>query len=121
MSFQYAVLIYESPEDRAIRDADGPEQEQVQAAYAAYTEALVAAGKLRGGEVLALPHTATTLVARPGGTPTVQDGPFADTKEQLAGFYIIEARDLDEALAWGARCPAAHTGKVEIRPIEPRP
>lgn len=121
MSLQYAILIYEAPRDREIREADAEEQAEVQGAYRAYTDALVAAGKLRGGEVLDLPHTATTLVATGAGPATVHDGPYADTKEQLGGFYVIEAADLDEAIAWGQRCPAAQTGRVEIRPLVRRP
>ena len=124
MSRQYAILIYESEADQAIREADGPQQQQVHAAYTAYTQALIAAGKLRGGERLELPYTATTVTARPGETASVEDGPYADTKDQLAGFYIIEARDLDDAIAWASRCPAARTGHVEVRPTsrpEPTP
>ncbi|MBX2800090.1 MAG: YciI family protein [Myxococcales bacterium] len=121
MSVQYAILIYESPDDQRIREEDQSEQREVRAAYQAYTEALVAAGRLRGGEVLDLPHTATTLVAKPGAEPVIHDGPYADTLEQLAGFYLIEAEHLDEALDWARRCPAAATGRVEIRPILARP
>ena len=116
MSHQYAILIYEGENDQEIREDNGPAQQQVHAAYMAYTQALVAAGKLRGGERLELPYTATTVTARPGESISIEDGPYADTKDQLAGFYIIEARDLDEAIAWAARCPAARTGRVEVRP-----
>ena len=116
MSRQYAILIYESKADQVIREANGPEQQEVHAAYVAYTNALVAAGKLRSGERLDLPYTATTVSARPGETALVEDGPYADTKDQLAGFYVIEASDLDEAVDWATRCPAARTGHVEVRP-----
>ena len=71
---------------------------------------------MRGGEALQLPDVATTLVSRQGGEPLVHDGPFADTKEQLGGFFIIEVANLDEAIRWASQCPAAGTGKVEIRP-----
>lgn len=121
MTLRYAIIVYESEADRHVREADGPEQGEVHAAYRAYTEALVQAGKLRGGEQLDLPHTATTVTARPAEALQIQDGPFADTKDQLAGFYLIEAADLDEAIAWAARCPAAKTGRVEIRPLRDRP
>ena len=67
MSLQYAILIYESPSDRAIREADGPEQAEVSAAYAAYTQTLVEAGVMRSGEALELPHTATTLIGMGSG------------------------------------------------------
>lgn len=113
---QYALLIYESPRDRERRAAGGDAQAQVDAAYAAFTHKLIAAGAMRGGEVLDLPDFATTVATGPDGRPTVHDGPFADTKEQLGGFFIIEAADLDDALRWAQQCPAARLGKVEIRP-----
>ncbi|MEM9067809.1 MAG: YciI family protein [Myxococcota bacterium] len=116
---QYALLVYETRADLEVR-RDHEAHAPVAAAYAAYTEALVEAGVLRGGEALELPEIATTLVAQKGGTPLVQDGPFADTKEQLGGFFIIEADNLDEALEWAARCPAASRGKVEVRPLVTR-
>lgn len=117
MTLQYAILVYEGEAEQAVREADGPAQAEAHAAYRAYTEALVAAGVLRGGEQLDLPHTATTVTAVPGQPLQVQDGPFADTKDQLAGLFVIEVANLDEAIAWAARCPAAATGRVEIRPV----
>lgn len=113
---EYAILIYESEKDRAVRNENGEEQELVSAAYDAFTEALVNAGVMRGGQRLVLPDLATTISIEDGKT-VVHDGPFADTKEQLGGFFIIEADNLDVALDWAARCPAACSGKVEIRPI----
>lgn len=118
---QFALLIYESETDRARRRDGGETQQEVDAAYAAYTRALVEAGVLRGGEALDLPDVATTLVARRGGRPIIHDGPFADTKDQLGGFFVIEVADLDAALVWAERCPAAETGKVEIRPTAKPP
>ncbi len=118
---QYAILIYENPEDLQIRREGGDALEAVNAAYVAYTQALVEADVLRGGEELALPDAATTLVAKKGARPVVQDGPFADVKEQLGGFYLIEVDTLDDAIAWAARCPAANRCKVEIRPVEVPP
>lgn len=118
---QYAILIYETEEDVARRRESALAQREVDAAYAAFTAALVEAGAMRGGEALELPDMATTLVAQKDGAPLVQDGPFADTKEQLGGLYVIEANDLDEAIAWAKRCPAAQRGKVEIRPTVPPP
>ena len=113
---QYALLIYETEADRDQRRDGGPGQAKVDAAYVAFTRALIEAGALRGGEALDLPEVATTLVAQGGDGPLIQDGPFADVKEQLGGFFIIEAGDLDEAIAWARRCPASARGKVEIRP-----
>ncbi|MEM9701224.1 MAG: YciI family protein [Planctomycetota bacterium] len=112
---KYAVLIYESPEQLA-RDPQDPESAAYWGAYAAYTEALVKADVMAGGEGLEPPHTAATVRLK-DGAPVVQDGPFADTHEQLGGFYLIEAEDRDAALAWAARCPAADGGAVEVRPV----
>ena len=117
MTLQYAILVYESEADQAVREEDGAAQGEVYAAYRTYTEALIKAGKFRGAEALELPHTATTVTARPGQPLEIQDGPYADTKDQLAGFYLIDAGSLDEAIAWAAQCPAAQTGRVEIRPV----
>lgn len=102
-------------------DADGnqlpPDQEaELMAGYGAFTEALHAADAMRGGERLHPSSTATTVRVR-GGDALVTDGPFAETKEHLGGFYIIEAADLDEAVSWAARIPGARFGSVEIRPI----
>ena len=113
---QYALLVYETELDRERRRVGGPAQREVDDAYAAFTRALVEAGLLRGGEALALPDVATTVTLHDDGPPRVQDGPFADTKEQLGGFFLIEVDDLDVALRWAARCPAARTGRVEVRP-----
>jgi hypothetical protein len=111
---QYALLIYEHPEEVARREA--PEaQEAYWSSYRAYAKALSDAGILRGGEGLRPVHVATT-VRRRDGARQIQDGPFADTKEQLGGFFVIEVADLDEALRWAERCPAAARGAVEVRP-----
>jgi hypothetical protein len=92
------------------------EQEQGVAAYTAYSEALVKAGAMVGGNRLQPSSTATT-VRNVDGKSQVLDGPFADSKEQLGGYYLIEAKDLDAALSWAARCPASGHGVVEVRPI----
>ncbi len=110
---QYALLVYESEQDQRAR-ADGRDA-VLQRAYRDYTEALRAAGVLRGGEGLGLADLAT-VVGRHAGETQVQDGPYADTKEQLGGFFVIEVPDLDTAITWAARCPGADTGKVEVRP-----
>ncbi|MBN9233449.1 MULTISPECIES: YciI family protein [Phyllobacteriaceae] len=86
--------------------------------YQAYNAALAKAGAMVAGERLQPSHASTTVRIRDGKTE-VLDGPFAVTKEQLGGFYLIEAPDLDAALAWAARCPAASHGTVEVRPIWP--
>ncbi len=85
-------------------------------AYGAYTEALIAAGALLGGERLRPVSDATSVRVRDGKTE-VLDGPFAETHEQFGGYYLIEAPDLDAALAWAARCPSASNGTIEVRPV----
>lgn len=90
-------------------DADGP-------AWGAYTKAMIDAGIMVGGNALHPSDTATTLRIRDGQRELV-DGPYAETKEQLGGYYIIDVPDLDTALEWAARNPAAPTGAVEVRPV----
>ncbi len=82
----------------------------------AYTEALKQAGALKGSNRLQPTATATT-VRTVDGKQQVLDGPYADTKEQLGGYYLIEVADLDAALSWAARCPGSQHGTVEVRPI----
>lgn len=115
---KYAILIYENEQlwANATMEQLGP----VMAEYGAYTVSMVQAGVLRGGERLLPTQSATTLRARQGKTQTT-DGPFAETKEQLGGFYLIETDTLDDALAWAAKCPGAKTGSVEVRPVAPTP
>ncbi|MGN6145778.1 MAG: YciI family protein [Mesorhizobium sp.] len=84
--------------------------------FMAYNEALKKAGAWVAGDRLA-PSSSTTRVRMLGDRTEVLDGPFADTKEQLGGYYIIEAQDLDAAIQWAARCPAAQNRAVEVRPI----
>jgi hypothetical protein len=86
------------------------------AAYMEYNGALAAAGVLAGGGQLQPSHTATTLRGTDGQVE-ITDGPFAETREQVGGFYILEVPDLDAALAWAKRCPAVHGGAIEIRPL----
>ena len=114
---QFALLIYESPEAFATRSNDGTDP--YTGAWRAYYKALVEAGIYLGGDPLEVPETATTVRLKEGKR-RVQDGPFADTKEQLGGFTILELPSLDAALDWAARCPAASGGAVEIRPLSPR-
>lgn len=116
---QYAILVYETPAEVAARE-DPTRAGAYWAAYTSYSQALGAAGIARGGAGLQPAATATTVRLREGHRQ-VQDGPFADTKELLGGFFLIEVASLDEALAWAARCPAATTGAVEVRPQLPPP
>jgi hypothetical protein len=92
------------------------EQEQGIAAYTAYTEALTKAGALVGSNRLG-PTSAATTVRVANGKPQVLDGPYADTKEQLGGYFLIDVANLDAAISWAARCPAANHGIVEVRPL----
>lgn len=116
---QYAILIYEGKEDFATRNH--PEKAGAYwGAYTAYSKAIAESGIMRGGAGLQGPDTAT-VVSFSNGKRHVQDGPYADTKEQLGGFFIIEAANLDEALKWAAKCPAMTGGKVEVRPVLPPP
>ena len=110
----YIVLIYENEaESRAL----SPEAHQkLHGEYMEFTRSIRESGHLEGGEALQPTSTATTLRIREG-KQLVTDGPFAETREQLAGYYAIEAKDLDEARSIAARIPAARYGSVEIRPV----
>lgn len=111
---QYLLTLYAREADwAAMTEA---EQEQGAAAYGAFTQALTAAGALAGRNRLQPTSTATTVRIANGKTQ-VLDGPYADTKEQLGGYYLIEAPNLDAAMSWAARCPTAAHGVVEVRPI----
>jgi hypothetical protein len=92
------------------------QQEQGLIAYKSFTDALKQSGALVGSNRLAASSNATTIRAVDGKTQ-VLDGPFADTKEQLGGYFLIEAKDLDAAIAWASRCPATGHGAVEVRPV----
>ena len=111
---KYMMLIYETEADFAARTNE--KKETYWAAWRAYHKALVDAGVLVNGNALQ-PYSTATTVRSKGGKRQVQDGPYAETKEQLGGFIILELPSLDAALDWAARCPAAATGAVELRPI----
>ncbi len=110
----YAVIFYESPADFA--QPKSRESGPLRQAWMSYIKTLADAGIMRGGSGLQVPATATTVRIK-DGKRKVEDGPFADTKEQLGGFIEIEVSNLDEALEWAARAPCASTGGVEVRPI----
>lgn len=112
---QYMLIFRESAEDTHPRN--DPERAQAYwGSWTAYIEALNQAGIIVGGRGLQPPQTATMVRVR-DGKRQVQDGPYPDTKEQLGGYYVLEVDDLDVALDWAARSPAASQGSVEIRPI----
>jgi hypothetical protein len=114
---QFALLIYESPEAFASRKSDGTDP--YTGAWRAYHQALVESGVYVAGDPLEPPETGTTIKIKEGKRG-VQDGPYADTKEQLGGFTVLELPSLDEAMEWAARCPAASSGAVEVRPLAPQ-
>jgi hypothetical protein len=113
---QYMLLIH--MDEAAMANAPPDAAFKMNETYMAYNEALTKAGAWVGGERLK-PSSATTVVKVRDGKTEVLDGPFADTKEQLGGYYVIEAADLDAALEWAAKCPGAQNGVVEVRPIWP--
>jgi hypothetical protein len=110
---QYALLIYtQEPEGPPSPD----EIAEVMDAYNAYTQSIRADGSFVAGEALQPSATATTVRVRDGQTLTT-DGPFAETKEVFGGYYVIEAPDLDAAIASAARIPGARFGSIEVRPL----
>jgi hypothetical protein len=115
---QYMLSFYLSPEDIACRnDQRAP---AYFAGWRAYAGAMHQSGVVVNGHGLKDPSTSTSIRVR-GDKRQVQDGPFADTKEQLGGYFVIETADLDAALEWAARAPCAATGGVEVRPVMPIP
>ena len=112
---QYALLIYDD-ESKAPETWDAATREAFFAEFAALTADMRAQGVWLAAQRLAGTDSATTVHIRNQRT-LVTDGPFAETKEALGGFYLIECADLDAALAWARRIPAARTGRVEVRPV----
>ncbi len=111
---QYMLLIYGDP---AAGPAEGsPEAQTEFQNWMAYSQAMSEAGAMRSGDALQPIATATTVRVR-GGERVVSDGPFAETKELLGGYYILEAPDLDAALDWAAKAPNIEHGSVEVRPV----
>ena len=111
---EYMLLIYENEAEAAARpDAD---KSKMYADYGVYTKSLVDAGVMRSGNALQPIATATTVRVRDRESLNA-DGPFAETKEQLGGYYLIDCNNIDEALAWAAKVPSAEGGSIEVRPI----
>lgn len=111
---RYLCLIYD--DERAMASMAKPEADAFMGEYFTFTEGVKASGHYVAGEALHPVSTATTLRIRHGKTTTT-DGPFAETKEQLGGFYLIEATDLNAALQIAAKIPSARTGSIEVRPV----
>jgi hypothetical protein len=113
---KYLLLIYvDEAQGRAIA-ANKDDANKMMPAYTAYAGALQQAGILVGGERLQFSDTATTVRIADGKTK-VLNGPYAEAKEQLGGYFMIDVPDLDSALSWAARCPGASHGVVEVRPL----
>ena len=112
---QYLLLIYSNEADRP--DQSPEDMAKYLEAYKLFTEDIVKKGQFKAGDALKPVDTATTVRVRDGKTVTT-DGPFAETKEQLGGYYLVEAPDLDEACAIAARIPTAKHGSIEVRPLQ---
>jgi hypothetical protein len=113
---QYMLLIYR--DEAAMGRASPAQMSEIMGAYMAYATALRDSGVFVAGDRLDLASTATTVRITDGKTQ-VLDGPYAETKEQLGGFFIIKVPDLDAALSWASRCPGARLGAMEVRPLLP--
>ena len=111
---QYLLMIHR--DEKAIQTLTQDEAARMMAAYGAYTKAMSEAGVRVAGERLH-PSSTSTVVRVKDGKTSVLNGPYAEIKEQLGGYYHIEAPDLDAAISWAARCPGAATGAIEVRPI----
>jgi hypothetical protein len=114
---QYLLLIYASETASAKeRAASGADDGKMMDDYRIFTQSIIEGGQFKAGDALEASSTATTVRLRNGKTLTT-DGPFAETHEQLGGYYLIDAKNLDEAIAIAARVPSAKFGSIEVRPI----
>lgn len=111
---KYLCLIYD--QESTLHAMSENEGSAFMGEYNTFTEKLIASGKMLGGEELSPVNTATTVRIR-NGVQSTTDGPFAETKEQLGGFYLIDAVDLNEAIQIASRIPSARIGSIEVRPI----
>ena len=111
---EYLLLIYE--DEKVWQSLSETDRQAIMGAYYTYTQAIQEAGVFKGGNALQPVGTATTVRVRSKERMTT-DGPFAETKEQLGGYYLIDCANLDEALDWAAKIPASATGSVEVRPV----
>jgi len=111
---QYLLMIYQNEAEYA--KLDPGTSEKFLAEYQAFTQSIIQSGNFKGADRLQPTSTATTVRVRDGKTLST-DGPFAETREQLGGYYLIEAKDLDAAISIAARIPSARHGCVEVRPI----
>jgi hypothetical protein len=114
---EFTLLIY--ADETGLEKLPPAQATEALNAYAAYTGALEKAGVLRASRRLRPVHSSTTVRVKSGKTE-VLNGPYAETREQLGGFYLIDVKDLDAALSWASKCPGASHGIVEVRPVWPR-
>jgi hypothetical protein len=114
-SMRYLCLIYDDEKTWATMPKD--KADSMMGEYFAFTEGIKHSGHYIGGEALQPVHTATTVRLRNGKVSTT-DGPFAETKEQLGGYYLIDAKDLNDAIQVASRIPSAKLGSIEVRPIQ---
>jgi len=116
---QYMLLIYDDEKARASRSET--QSKRMFEEYGAFTQSIVKGGQFRAGAPLQPTSTATT-VRQKNGKPVTMDGPFAESKEQLGGYYLVECKDLDEAIAIAGRIPSVRAGgSIEVRPVMPLP
>ena len=111
---KFMLLIH--GDEQAMMDNTKVDASGMSPEYAAYNDALIKAGAMLAGERLRPTTTATSIRVRNGKTE-VLDGPYAETKEQFGGYYIIEAADMDTAMDWATKCPASYFGTIEVRPV----
>ena len=111
---QYLLMIYRH--EAEFSNMDPATAKQMMEEYGAFTQSIIQSGNFKAGDRLQPATTATTVRVRDGKTLTT-DGPFAETHEQLGGYYLIDVPDLDSAISWAARCPSASHGTVEVRPV----
>jgi hypothetical protein len=114
MKMRYLLLIYRN--EAELGDMTADDRQKMTAEYGAFTQSIIQSGHFKAGDGLQPTTTATSVQVRDGKILTT-DGPFAETREQLGGYYLIEAKDIDTALGIAARIPGAKTGTIEIRPI----
>src|SRR6266702_1179525 len=114
IEMQYLLMIYRNEAELGKMDAD--DRKKMTAEYGVFTQSIIQSGHFKAGDGLQPTTTATSVRVRDGKIMTT-DGPFAETREQLGGYYLVEAKDLDTALGLAARIPGAKTGTIEVRPV----
>jgi len=113
-TMQYLLMIYRN--EAELGQMDAAARQKMTGEYGTFTQSIIQSGHFKAGDGLQPTTTATTVRVRDGKTLTT-DGPFAETREQLGGYYLVDAKDLDTALGIAARIPGAKTGSIEVRPI----